>query len=192
MAVAVIFTIAATTIVPFVAVYTNGINDIDYVLPVFGVLLTIAYAIRCLRIPYFVIVKAAGHFKQTQNGAFISAGLNVFLSIVLVFEFGLVGVAIGTLASMIYHTFYFVWYLRKNIINRSPLYFIKHIVVDVGIGAATALLTQNITMTELTYLSWIVYAIEIAGVTVVTAAIIGGLANYKSILVIIKKLRKKA
>ncbi len=190
MVVAVIFTIAGITIVPFISVYTNGITDAEYVLPIFGVLLTLGYAAQCLRVPYFRVIKAAGHFRQTQNGAFISAGLNIIISVSLVFSLGLVGIAIGTFVAMLYHTVYFVWYLRKNILNRSPLYFIKHIVVDIGIGAVTALITQNIAMTELTYLSWIIYAIKIAGVTVAVAAVIGGLANYKNTLALIKKLKK--
>ena len=49
-------------------------------------------------------------------GAFISAILNIFITLALVFRYGLIGAAFGTLVAMLYHTCYFVWYLRKNII----------------------------------------------------------------------------
>ena len=103
-----LFTVAGITIIPFITVYTKGINDTNYIIPLFGILLVLAYASQCLRIPYFRIIKAAGHFKQTQNGAYISALLNIFISVLLVFNYGIIGTAIGTLIAMAYHTVYFV------------------------------------------------------------------------------------
>ena len=76
--VTVIFTIAAITVVPFISVYTRGINDVDYIVPLFSTILMLAYAAQCLRVPYFRVIKAAGHFRETQNGAFISTALNEY------------------------------------------------------------------------------------------------------------------
>ena len=88
LGVTMLFTIAAITIVPFISVYTRGIKDVNYNAPLFGLILVAAYGAQCLRVPYFRIIKAAGHFKETQNGAYISAGLNIALTMALVFRDG--------------------------------------------------------------------------------------------------------
>lgn len=138
--VSLLFTVTAVLITPFVLWYTRGVTDADYNSPVFGMLLAFAYAIECYRIPYFRMIKAAGHYKQTQWASLIQPCINIVISILAVRRFGLVGVAIGTLIAMLYHTIYFSWYLRANIIERPFKYFVKHIVVD-AVTIAVILLT---------------------------------------------------
>ena len=162
-----IFTIAAITIVPFVSVYTRGITDADYIVPLFGVLLVIAYATQCLRVPYFRIIKAAGHFKETQNGAYISAGLNIVITISLVFKYGLVGAAIGTLVAMLYHTCYFVWYLRKHILSRSARHFVGYILTDALVATASYFITNQFSTVCTSYYCWIIFATKVAAVVLV-------------------------
>lgn len=186
--VTVIFTIAAITVVPFISVYTRGINDADYIVPLFGALLMLAYASRCLRVPYFIAITSAGHFRETQNGAFISTALNVVISVALVFKFGLVGIAIGTLIAMLYHTVYFVWYLRGHILYRSVWHFVKHFVTDLIILGLSALATKGFVLAQTNYLSWIVLAVKVALVTLGIAIVVNIVFNFKSV---IQWLRRK-
>lgn len=160
--VTILFSITAITIVPFVEIYTKGISDANYCVPVFAVLLVLAYAMQCLRIPYYLLIKAAGHFKETQNGAYVSTLLNVVFSIAVVIKYGLPGVALGTLIAMIYHTCYFVWYLRKNIVNRSVWYFLKYLSFDILLGYVVYLCSQNFIYPDLNYISWFFYALKVA------------------------------
>ena len=172
VAVMIVFGTTFVTITPFISVYTNGITDADYLQVTFGHMLTLAYASLCLRVPYFRMIKAAGHFKQTQNGAFISAFINIAVSIALVFRFGLVGIAFGTLAAMLYHTCYFVWYLSKNVLNRSIRYYLKYIAVDVVILALMYLIFRNPVLSSLSYLTWAVLAVKaFAAAAVITLAL---------------------
>lgn len=103
-------------IVDFVRVYTYGINDADYIQPLFAVLITIANAGHCLRLPYNILILAAGHYKQTQSNYIIAMILNIVVSIATVKMWGLVGVAIGTLIAMAYQTVWMAKYDSKNII----------------------------------------------------------------------------
>lgn len=188
-----LFISAAVLIAPFVSVYTSGLEDATlYYLPLFGALLTFAYGVQCLRVPYFRIIKAAGHYKETQNGAFVSMIMNIVVSIALVFKFQLVGVAIGTLVAMLYHTIYFAWYLRKNIINRSFYHFIKHMIIDILAGILGYIFTSWLTMSSVTYIAWIVYAAEVSGI-VATITLILNLFVYKNeFRYLLRKVMKKA
>lgn len=161
MGVTFVFTIAAIMIVPFVTIYTKGIEDADYIVPLFGVLLVIAYAVQCLRVPYFRMIKAAGHFKQTQNGAYISALLNILITVGMVFKFGLVGAALGTFVAMLYHTCYFAWYLRRNILERSMVYFCKYILIDFFIGAISIFICSHMTIEPTGYFFWVIDALKV-------------------------------
>ena len=167
-----VFTVAALTIVPFVSVYTRGIKDANYITPLFGILLVIAYGAQCLRIPYFRIIKAAGHYKETQNGAYISAGLNIIITIALVFKFGLIGAAAGTLVAMLYHTVYFVWYLKNNILIRSPKFFCKYILSDSMVACISYFLSSGFILQEKSYGAWLLLAIEVTTVVLLVSAIV--------------------
>lgn len=126
---AVVFGTTLITIVPFISIYTRGISDANYIQPIFAVLITIAAMFNILRIPYQYVVEAAGHFKQTKKGAFFEAGMNLAISIVCVFQFGLVGVALGTVFATVYRTIQFSMYLCKYIVKRNYMKVVKKIII---------------------------------------------------------------
>ena len=114
-----IFGCTGVLIVPFVMVYTQGVNDANYIVPMFAVLITIAHAAHCLRLPYNILILAAGHYKQTQWNYIIAAVMNVLVSVLTVKFWGLIGVAIGTLVAMVYQTIWMANYDSKHILNIS-------------------------------------------------------------------------
>jgi len=128
--VSMLFSVTAVLIVPFIGVYTKGVDDVNYIIPTFAALLTVAWAFFCIRLPYNIAILAIGHYKQTQTSAVAEACLNVVISIFGVLKFGLVGVALGTLVAMVYRTFYLAWYISKKILNRKMVCFYKLLLID--------------------------------------------------------------
>ena len=186
-----IFTSSAIMITPFISVYTRGITDADYIVPLFGMLLVMAYGFRCLRIPYFIVIKAAGHFRETQNGAYIAACINIVMTVVLVSEFGLIGAASGTLVAMLYHTCYFVWYLRKHILQRSVKYFFKHMITDLAAAIAAYFLTRNFVLESVSYISWIFLSAKTTLVVFIVTAIVNAVVCGQQVKDMLKLLRHK-
>ncbi len=123
-----LFTIGGLLITPFVMIYTHNIADADYFQPLFGTLFLLGEAIYVLRSPYVRLAYSAGKFKDMRKEAYIEAGINIVISIILVQSLGLVGVAIGTLVAMTYRTLFQIWYLRKHLLNRPFLKFLKRFV----------------------------------------------------------------
>ena len=140
----VIYATVGTMILPFVSIYTRGVHDVEYLRPLFALLLTVAGAFGCYRIPYQSIVEAAGHFRQTRNGAFLEAGLNITISILAVRRWGLAGVAAGTLAATIFRSIQYSWYLCHHIIRRSQWIFWRHILLSLSVGGVIFLLGQKV------------------------------------------------
>lgn len=141
----ILFGATSTLIVPFVSIYTRGISDADYIVPVFALLLTIANAMHCLRLPYQIMISACNHYKQTQICHIIAAIINIVISVVTVYRFGLVGVAIGTLVAMLYQTIWMAFYNSRSLICWSIIIFFKHMSVDVIVFSIGYFVTKYFT-----------------------------------------------
>lgn len=164
-AIIILFTVTSILIIPFVLLYTKNVHDANYNVPLFSALIVLANAGFCLQNIYKMIVKAAGHYKETQMASIIEAIINVISSIVLVSKFGLVGVAIGTILAMSYRLIYHVWYMKHNIIYRSYRPFIKQCSIDIVIVFASVLLFTIIHIKANSYFYWILSGILVFSIT---------------------------
>lgn len=167
-----LFTTSGCLLVPFVSVYTAGVHDTNYIVPLFSTLITLANAFYSFRNSYNMVIKAAGHYKETQNSAIIEVIINITVSLVLVIKYGLVGVAIGTLIAMIYRTIYFVFYLRDNILYRPVRFFVENLIVDVVISGISVLCCKQLEYPVTTYIEWFLLAIKEAMVCGVIGLVI--------------------
>ena len=186
-----IFTLTAILIVPFVQVYTHGVNDANYMQPLFGVLLVAANSGHCLRLPYNIMILAAGHYKQTQHNYIIAAVMNIAISIICVMQFGLVGVALGTLAAMAYQTVWMAWYNSKNFIQWPMKNFFKQMAVNAVSAVSIFIVTGYFTMTGVSYLEWVILAIKVTFSGSVVAFLINYVFYKRFMLEIAAKLMKR-
>lgn len=155
-----IFGCTGMLILPFIQVYTKGIYDVNYYQPVFAILLTMANAGHCLRIPYNAIILSAGHYKQTQKCYIIAAIINLVISIITVKIWGLVGVAIGTFISMFYQTIWMALYDSKNIIKWPIKNFVKQLIIDIFSVLIGGLITSRFKIVSIGYIDWLFLAIK--------------------------------
>lgn len=170
----VLFSTTAVLIVPFIRIYTAGVQDANYIEPIFALLLVLTALSYCLRLPYHSVVIAAGHFKQTRAAAYGEAALNIGLSVILVSQYGLVGVAAATLGATWFRFLYYVQYLARNIFYRKIRLFVKRCLINAAAVAANCFLgymvVSNVTITN--YLSWAVWgAVMVIALCLITLAI---------------------
>ena len=185
-----VFSCTAALIVPFVRVYTAGINDANYIQPAFAILLTLANAMHCLRLPYNIMVLAAGHYKQTQKNYIVAGTINIVLSVLTVKAWGLIGVAIGTFAAMAYQTVWLAIYDSKHFVSWPMKSVIKQFAVD-GITAVFIVVISGIlTMHSVTYLSWIMLAIVTALLAVIITAFLNFIVYKEKMMALIHILLK--
>lgn len=187
----VVYTTAGIMIVPFALLYTTGVNDVSYYRPLFALITTIAGAFSCFRIPYQTIVEAAGHYKQTRNGAVFEAVINVLISLIAVNRFGIVGVAIGTLVATIFRSIQYAWYLSKHLIPRSIWIFVGHVSLTGGVAVLTWLVSNSFINWEVSnFLQWIGKSCCIAGISTVFTLIISVMFYRKDLIYFILKIAK--
>jgi len=186
-----VFGCTGTLILPFVQVYTDGISDAQYIQPLFAVLYTIAHAGHCLRLPYNIMILAAGHYKQTQSNYIIAAVLNIGISIVFVKVFGIIGVALGAMVALFYQTIWMAWYNSKNLVVRPMSCFWKQFVVDAVTVILGVFLTRGLHMGAISYLSWLVMAIKAAAVWLAAICFVNIIFYRNRMKLVIQKLMKK-
>ena len=179
MTVTTLFLCIGNLIVPFIRIYTKDICDINYIVPEFAVLLVIAHAFYCIRLPYHIMIKAVGHYKQTQKAAIIESVINILVSVIVVHKLGLIGVAIGTLLAMIYKNIYYYIYLHNNILNYSYLKCIKVFLCDIIVILISQILLNNLKLESINYISWTILAIKETVITLIVTIFIFGIFNFK-------------
>lgn len=164
----ILFTSAFLLIIPFVSIYTHGITDADYIRPIFAYMMVAAQAAYCLKTPYSIIIRAAGHFRQTRSIAIQEAAINLVSSALLIIPFGLVGVAIGTFFSMTYRMVRDSYYLSKEMLPGVFNSFLKKMAVFLSGSILTQLVVKSVfALNPSSYIHWIVYASLVTGVAII-------------------------
>lgn len=188
----IVYIIAIVMILPFVKVYTKGITDANYYRPIFAILIVLAEMAWSIRLPYSSITLAAGHFKETRKGAWVEVFTNLLISIILVFKFGITGVAIGTLVAMIIRTIEFMYHTSKYILKRTLKEDIKRVCVVLIEMLITIPLgfyiSKYIEVTS--YITWVVLAMIVGIVAVIVVGLINGIVYRKDLRNLLDMLKR--
>lgn len=185
-----VFSCTAALIVPFIQVYTLGIRDANYIQPTFAILLTLANAMHCLRLPYNIMVLAAGHYKQTQRNYIVAAILNIVVSVLTVKIWGLIGVAIGTLVAMTYQTIWLAIYDSRHFIYWPLKKVIRQFLVDIISSFLIISFGSHIVLKDITYFNWFFMAIKVAIVALFVAFCLNSLFYRSKMHRLMLKFRK--
>lgn len=188
----IVYGCAAFLIVPFVSVYTLNVQDANYNQPLFAIILLSAFWIYCNNLPYHSAILAAGHYRQTQKYFIIAAVINIIISIATVRMFGLIGVAIGTMAAMLFQTIWMVLYNIRNISKRPAGLILKQFGVDSLIILVSSILSTFIRFSKVSWLAWVVMGVKITIIWGVVSLIASLIFYRKWVFLIISKERKAA
>ena len=110
-----LFTTMAILIMPFIRLYTVGVNDANYDIPVVGLLFSVLGVSRVLRSCYSEIVASAGKFKETKDIVIITAIINLIISFCLIWKLEIAGLLIGSIIAELYRTIRYLIFFQKNI-----------------------------------------------------------------------------
>lgn len=160
----VVFSCVGVLLVPFVRIYTTGVTDTNYILPVFGALIALAEGMYCIREPYLILVQATGNYEETKIGALVEAVLNICISLVLVNVIGINGVIVGTFVANLFRTTQFAFFVSKKILKTSMRGFFTRIVwlvLSVGIIILLSLGCVRFIPSINGWLGWIIHAVVV-------------------------------
>ena len=86
--------------IPFVKLYTVGITDVNYIYTQLPLLFSLIQILSWSRYVSGNLTGIAGYAKQTSYISLLEAILNLTLSILFVYKYGIVGVLFATLISL--------------------------------------------------------------------------------------------
>lgn len=188
----IVFSCSIVLITPFITVYTFGVNDANYVRYLFGYLLVISEYVAMIRLPYVSLTYCAGHFKETRTGAWIECMVNIFISIILVWKFGIIGVTIGTIVAMTLRTFEFVYHSNKYILKRNIYVSLRKILLVLINTIMIISISKFIPYLNFTsYINWIINAIVISFISLIIVSITNIIFYKQELMYLINKLLSK-
>ena len=159
MLITIMFSCTLILTVPFVTLYTSNVKDVNYVRPVFAIIIILSEYVSVIKQLYYDIVKVAGHFKETKVGALMECIINLSVSIVLVSRYGLIGVAIGTLVAMTIRSIEIIYHTNRYIIERNAFESVKKlflVAIETGIIITVCRVIPCLEFTS--YMTWAINA----------------------------------
>ena len=165
MAVSILFGVAAVLIVPFVNLYTHGIDDANYNVPVLGLLIIFEALTTHCKIPLNQMIHASGRFSDVRRHCYIHVGITIVLGAALGFallpmgpEASLCGIVIGVSIGNLVRTGLQLSFVPKHITGldwKPSLLRIIRMFVTVAVIAAPCLIMID---PPRRFFTWVMYA----------------------------------
>ena len=190
--IAIVFSITVIMIIPFVSLYTNVVDDVNYIVPSYAILFCVWAAIYSYRIPVTAVINAAGIYRPNRIHNTINLAVQVIGGIVAAIVFGVLGVLIVMIVAALHRNISLSIVNSKEVlhngISKSIIRQIAMILVIVGNFAIAYLPIQNMVNSVG---SWIAWALIISVVEVVVCGIIFTLIDVKTMKNIIVSVKNR-
>lgn len=156
--------VAYMLIIPFVRLYTRGIDDVDYINQSLPVMFCLVQIISWSRYITGNLTAIAGYAKRTSRISVIEATVNIILSVILVKRFGIVGVLLATVAALPLKVIYCAYLSDKIILRRSYKRTVCILGVNYLLFAVTVFLGRNINIQIENFMEFAVWGIVLSTV----------------------------
>lgn len=114
-----LFSVTLYLYLPFMRLYTAGVTDINYIDPWLALLFVVISLLDKSRTSMLSTIEFAGHFKNTVRQTITESVINLTISLIGVYLWGIYGVLIGTIVALSYRTNDIIIYANHKILNRS-------------------------------------------------------------------------
>lgn len=169
----IIYGITFITIMPFVNIYTYGIEDINYNMPFVGFLFVLNGLLYNIKTPQGMLVISAGMYKETKWQTTIQGIIAVIGGAILVPFMGIAGVLIGSILSNLYRDIDLMFFIPKALTKlpvKYTVFRIFRIFISIGI-VCTPFFFINVEPNNI--FVWAIYACGVGIYTVIVVLLMG-------------------
>lgn len=184
-----LFCITYILILPFLKVYTRGVSDINYTDEYVALLFIVFYLMANGRKSSQVVINIAQHFEKTKWRAVAEAVINLSVSLILTYKFGIYGVLLGTIAALLYRTNDVIIYAAR-LMERSPFITYKRWGINILIFIGIISIANKIEFVCTNYLSLIIYGIILCVTVIPTFLIIDSIFELKTSRIMLNMFKK--
>ena len=145
---------AFVVVLPFVRLYTDGVTDINYIMPVLPVLFSLNQMLSSGRGVASKLITISGGAKDTIKNTVTETVINLTTSLILVNIVGMPGVLLGTTAALLYRTNDMLWYANRKVLGRKPWQAYKTLLVNLALFALVVVFTFKCPLLITNYLQF--------------------------------------
>lgn len=153
-----VFCITRILMLPFLALYTKGVTDINYIDPYINWLFAAFYLLHNGRQSSGNLIDIAQRFENTKWRSVLEAVINITVSVALTYRLGIYGVLMGTIAALLYRTNDMIIY-AAGILGRSPWITYRRWIVNLGLFALVSYIASCIHLGTDNYIRMFVLGI---------------------------------
>lgn len=172
-----ILTVVYIIILPFMKLYTAGVNDVNYIDAWLPVLFVAIKLLTNARTSSNNLITIAGHFRNTQFRSILESVINLGASVIFVLYFGIYGVLMGTIAALLYRSIDIVVYASKELLQRSPWITFRRWLTNVAVFAAVVLINTKLNLNITSYTGVILWAVVLGIVILPLYYLVGSLTE---------------
>lgn len=160
--VAIVYSVAAIMIMPFIRLYTKDIADINYDIPFLGFLMILNGLFINLKTPQNTMIVAAGWYKETQKQNVIQCLILVIIGSIFGYYFGINGIVIASILSNIYTNINFAIMVPKYLLKISSKSTIFRIIIIILLFFSIVLISQHNKLIVYNFKEWIFISIIVS------------------------------
>ncbi|MFR0922139.1 MAG: lipopolysaccharide biosynthesis protein [Clostridia bacterium] len=177
-------------ILPFIELYTKGVNDINYIYKEFPLLFCLIQLLSWSRFVPGNLTAIAGYAKKISYVSIIEATLNLVLSLILVRYYSITGVLLATVFALPLKVIYCNWLSDKIILKRRLINSIKILGINWLVFIVTVLLFHNFELQIKTFGKFIFYGMILTIIYFIIIILLNCIVN-KDVLESIKNMLKR-
>lgn len=185
----VLYSIAAATILPFISIYTKGITDAEYHLPITAMLFVINGFLYNFKTPQGMLVISAGLYKETRGQTTTQGAIALIGGLILAPSAGLNGVLAAVILSNLYRTIDLLFFIPKHVtklpVKSTAIRLLRMCVLFTLIVTPVRLLTIPVQG----YFQWVVFACAVAIYAILLTLLFAWLFEREELKNLMKRLR---
>lgn len=158
-AMTILMSTAYVLILPFIKLYTNGVNDVEYIYTSLPLLFCLISMLSCSRYIGGNLSGIAGYAKQTSYISLIEATINIIGSVIMVNYFGITGVLVATVIALPLKVVYLNYIADIKIMKRSPIKTISILAVNYLVFISAILFRYFYDIEITSYVSFALYGL---------------------------------
>lgn len=187
----IVYSVTAIMIMPFINIYTKGINDANYNQILLGMLFTINGLLFNLKTPQGMLVISAGLYKETRIQNLIQALIIVVGGVILAPSLGLAGILIASCLSNLYRDIDLAFFIPKHVTNLPPRKSIIRMIIVVLLSIILCIpFSICINIESDGYLMWMIQALIITTYATIIIVVINYLIDKEQFKIVLERIKR--
>lgn len=184
----VVYAVMMVTLIPFISIYTDGIHDVNYIVPLFGVMITLKGMIDNYKAPHGMLIYSFGKFNTIKRQTVTQTVLIVVATWIFTKRFGLVGSMAALCLANLYMLVELLILSPKELVEMSISQTIRQIAQSLVIVFALYFLSLKIGYRPAGYLEWFVCACGVGIIAVIVTVGVFFVTDHEDMIAIYKRV----